>query len=243
MKKIFPIVLCLLLLPFSSARADFMVRIEEHRDGHYHHGSMEPAEDSEGEIWFGDSMVSILHDDRRYIIDTDAEKMIIVELKDSIYVETSLPLNLASVVPEEQARRLAMFPTVGEVKKTGETRRIGGRECSGYMVNTWVMYQGNRYNQRESRVWVTTDIPVDARLLRAFNRNMIALRNMGEEMASSLMEVEGLNMLSETVEYSEGAEINSSAKVIECGEMEPGRGVYSVPEGFNKQERLSPGRR
>jgi hypothetical protein len=232
-----------LLVSFSLVRADFRIRMKEHRDGHYHHGSMEPAEDSEGEIWFGENMVAMIQDDRRYIMDAESGMMIIIEMTDSVYVETPMPLDLAAVVPEDQVPRLAMFPTVGEVEKLDETKEVRGRECSGYRIKSWVMYKGNRYNERESRIWSTTEIPVDPELLKMFNRNMISLRNMSEEMAAGLNQIEGINFLAETVEYSEGFRINSSAEVVECMETEPVREIYSVPDGFRKQERLSPRRR
>lgn len=233
----------LILLSASSARADYCLTVREHRDGHYHHGSMQPAEDSETKIWFGENIIVIHQEDRRFIIDPGSQKLTVVEMKDSVYVDTPLPLELSALVPEERVNRLAIFPTEGEVEKLDETREIRGKNCDGYLVKTWVMYHGSRYNERESRVWVTTDIPVKGELLDLLSRTTASLRNMSDEMEADFEAISGINFLTETVEFSEGFEINSSTRVVECGEMEPETDVYAIPDGFSKQERLSPRRR
>lgn len=233
----------LVLFSASAARADYCLTVREHRDGHYHHGSMQPAEDSENKIWFGENIIAIHQEDRRFIIDPGSQKLTVVEMKDSVYIETPLPLELSALVPEEQVMRLAKFPTVGEVEKLDETREIRGKNCDGYLVRTWVMYQGNRYNERESRVWVTTDIPVKGELLDLLSRTTVSLRNMSDELEADFAGISGINFLTETVEFSEGFEINSSTRVVKYGEMEPAADVYAIPDGFSKQEKLSPGRR
>ena len=242
MNRLFALTL-MILFSASNASADYCLTVREHKDSHYHHGSMQPAEDSENEIWFADDRIAIHQKERRFIIDSAARKFTVVEMKDSVYIETPLPLELSALVPEEQVMRLAMFPTVGEVEKLHETRKINGKNCNGYLLKTWVMYQGNRYNERESRIWSTSDIPVKRELLDLLNRTTASLRNMSDQLKTDFSDITGINFLSETVEYSEGFEIYSSTEVVKCGEMEPAADVYSIPDGFSKQERLSPGRR
>ncbi|MBN1165023.1 MAG: hypothetical protein JXB45_10630 [Candidatus Krumholzibacteriota bacterium] len=239
MKKL---ALCLLAVLMSAAvvQADTYIKLIEHTDAYYHHGTMEPGEESENDIWFGDGKFALIDEERHFIIDVAAQKMIIIELANQAYLETALPFMLPAIVSEDLAPRLFMFPTVGEVKKLDETKEINGLKCQAYQRNSWVMYQETRFNDTETVIWATSDLPFDRELAEAYNQIFSRLRNYSEELIGQMKMVEGFQLWTESVRYSEGTAIKSSNQVVEMAQKDPPEGVYAIPEGYQKQERLSP---
>lgn len=238
MKKI-SIMLAVLLLLSVSADADTYVKIKEHRDEYYHHGTVDPAEDDVTELWIGDGRMAMIDGDRHVIIDREKGKLFVIEFTDTAYVETALPFTLADLVPEEFIPRLAMFPTVGEVKDLGETKKIDGRECSAYQLNSWVMYQGTKFNETERKVWATRDIPFDGQMASEYIGLLCKFSNFGEDLLEQVMAIDGFELLSEGVRYAEGQAINSSRKVVEMEEKDPPHDVYTVTNDYRKKDKIS----
>ena len=76
--------------------------------------------------------------------------------------------------------------TEGTVEPTGKTKEILGRKCEMIKVETWIESEGTRFNQRDERVWVTADLPIDWEAYDKINRNTMKLLNFDESLGFRL---------------------------------------------------------
>ena len=239
MRRVTILLLALILLP-ATVSADLYLRTMIHTDATYHHGAVVPAEDSETELWIGDGKMSYDDESRRFLFDLDEGKLIIMEMADSGYVETDLPLDLTKIVPPDYVERLAMFPITGKVSILGETREVRGRECRSYMIYHFIDYNDIKYNETERTVWACDDLGIDERFEKAWLATMFTMNNFKPELIEQIVEAGGWELLSSSVRYSEGQQVHSGREVVEIEEREPPEGVYTVPSWFRKKDYINP---
>ncbi|MBN2183913.1 MAG: hypothetical protein JW746_01145 [Candidatus Krumholzibacteriota bacterium] len=237
-KSIF--IVLLLLAGAVSLNAETCITTKEHTDASYHHGTVEPASDSESEVWIGEGRIASIGEDHHLIFDFPGNRLTIIQLRDSSYVEAELPLDMTRIVAPEMAQRMTMFQTTGEVKALDEKKDIGGRECVCYFLGSWIDYMGTRFRETERTSWVTTDLPFDIVMLESYYDAVFRLNNFGSEYIEARKAVVGLEIFSESIQYSEGQANKSTAEVVEIAEKDPPAGVYTVPEGYVKKDVLTP---
>ncbi len=240
MRKLILITL-VVLIQSATIQADICIRLKEHTDASYHHGTVEPAIDSETEIWIGNEKIIVLDQDRHLILDLPGKILTIIDIRDSSYVETGLPLDMTKIVPEEMLPRLAMFPTTGEISKLEETKKLNGRKCQGYLISSWVMYQGTRYREAERRTWVTTELPFDVIILDIFHDTIYKMRNYTGDYIEAMKILKGLEIASESIEYSEGQAKKSFTEIVGIKEKNPPDSIFMIPESYEKKEKLTMG--
>jgi hypothetical protein len=229
----------ILLLFASVLSADVCVRIKEHRDEFYDGGQVIPGEDSVQESWIGDGKYAVVDDNVKFLMDLKESTMTIVNENKGFYAETPMPLDLSKLLEPAFYARAQMFPTIGTVKKTEETKKIGEWDCRKYVVETWIEYQGAKYNETVRNMWVTRDVPFDLEAYRAVRVNGHKLNNYGEQLVEALKAVDGYQILVESITYSRGEERKSSQEVLEITEKEAPEGLYGVPEGLPKKEQMT----
>ncbi len=233
------LIMALVLAGSVSLQAETCITTREHTDASYHHGTVDPATDSEREVWVGDGRMASIGEDYHLIFDFEGNKLTIIQFRDTSYVEAELPLDMTKIVAPEMVQRLAMFPTTGEVKPLDKKKDIGGRECVCYMVGSWIDYMGTRFRETERTSWVTTDLPFDISLLEPYYDAVFRMNNFSDEYLEARKAVKGLEILSESIQYSEGQANKSTAEVLKIEEKDPPEGVYSIPEGFVKKDFLT----
>jgi hypothetical protein len=221
--------------------ADVCVKIEEHRDEFYDGGRVIPGEDSVQESWMGDNRYALVDDDVKFLIDLEAKKMTIVNEGKGFYAETSLPLDLSKLLDPQFLARVQMFPTTGTVTKSEETKKIGEWPCQKYVVETWIEYEGAKYNETVRHMWVTKEVPFDLEKYMAIRADGYRLNNYGEKLVEALLAVDGYQIMAESITYSRGEERKSSQKVVDMSEKETPEALYKIPEGLDKKEKLSQG--
>jgi len=231
---------CLMLfIPITAVHADFCVKQKSHTDGYYNGGVTYPPEDEDREIWIAGDKMAVIGKNRSIIIDSGKKLMFFINHIDSTYAEIDLPLDWPAVVPEQLAGRLQIFRRHGEVRETDETKKIGEWNCKGYDVASWILYEGNRYYEVETKVWVTTDLPIDLDTYAPVVDEIGRLRNYHDDFIKELGKIQGVQMASETVNYRQGFSFGSNEDLLEAFEEDPPADVYSVPEGYTKKEQLS----
>jgi hypothetical protein len=237
--KVLLAVFLMLFVPLTAGRADVCVKQSSHSDGYYNGGMNYPPEDEESETWISGDKMAVVGAGRSIIINSSDSLMIFVNHTDSSFVEIELPMDWAAVVGEQLAGRLMSFQRHGEVKETSLTKEVEGLNCKGYEVASWILYEGNRYYEMETTVWVTTDLPVDLDAYAAMVDHIGGLRNYHDDFVKELGKIRGVQMTSETVNYRHGFSFDSNESLIEAYEGDPPGDVYSVPEGYTKKEQLS----
>ncbi len=237
-KALFAILIISLIQP-SFAVADICVKHKSHTDGYYYGGRVYPEEDREAEVWIGDKKISYIHQHRTVILDLNENLLTFVNRDDSTYAETALPLEWMNLVPEQLILTLRRYQTYGVVRQTGETRVINGRNCKGYEVNSWLLIEGGRYNERDAEIWVATDVPFDLETFEEMEVHVLKLQNNSDEFLKELGKIEGYEVASDTDIYIKGFSIRSTDEVVGMFEREAPAGIYSAPAGFVKKEKLS----
>lgn len=129
-----------------AACADVCVKQSSHTDSYYYGGVSNPPEDKETDVWIAAHKMALIGKSRTIILDAEAKLMYFVNHTDSTYAEIALPMDWFKVVDEQLLGRLNMFKRQGEVKASGETKKIGKWECEGYDVLSWIPYQDIRYD-------------------------------------------------------------------------------------------------
>jgi hypothetical protein len=222
-----------------SASADLYMKHESHTDSYYYGGVVRPVQDNVVELWFGEGKMCVIAPNRKFVVDLDGNVMVFVNHDDSTYAETPLPLDWAQVADEGTAERLNRYPTKGVVAATKETKRIGSRDCACYEISSWIDVPDGRYRETDSKVWVTSDLPLDWDVFARLNRQYQKLQNNTDEFAGEMVAIRGFPIESEVDVYIKGFSVKSTEKVVEIEEKTPPAGTYDVPAGFTKKDKIS----
>jgi hypothetical protein len=235
----FLLMLAALFIGVPLADADVYLKHEVHTDGYYFGGENSPPEDRAYEVWIGDKRMSMLHEHRAIVMDLNQNLLTFINLDDSTYAETPLPLDWSNLLSEEDAARVRMFQTVGVVKESCETKKIGDQECRSYETTTWIPYQGTKYNETDTKGWLTIDVPFDPATYEEMKVHNLRLENLTEELIEEVKKIPGYPLAVEDNTFIKGFSVRTTNEVVEMSEKAPPEGVYSAPEGFAKKEKLS----
>ena len=239
MKKTYRILLFVMLAVSNVFAADYYVKFKIHTDSYYHHGGMEPEVNSEREIWIGEKKMAVISEGSKIIVDLNKNTLIFINLRDSCYAETSLPVDLYQLADEQIVPQLKMYQSVGTVKETDETSKILDYDCKGYDLNVWIEFQGERFNETEIKLWTTTDVPFDLQMYDEMDQQIIKLNNFSDDLLTEIKKVKGFTIVNESVRYQEATAIKSITKMVEISEKKSLPDVYTIPDGFKKKEKLS----
>jgi len=221
------------------ASADTCVKQKRHTDEYYYGGTVTPAEDIEIEIWFGGQRMVYVTPNRIVVVDAEKDVLLFANKTDSSYVETTLPFDWANVVDEGTVGYLGQYMTEGTVEATGETKEILGRKCELIKVETWIESEGQRFNQRDELVWVTTDLPIDWEVYEKINRNSMKLLNYDDSLIETFAAIKGVPVQSEADVYMQGFSVKSTEEPIEIMKTESKAEVYTLPSYFKKKDQLT----
>lgn len=237
--RILPFLLLICLFPVTAVQADVCVKQHSHTDGYYNGGVDYPPEDRDDEIWISDDKMAVLGPRRSVIINSADSLMFYVNHTDSTYVEIALPMDWTAAAGEQLAQRVMSFQRHGEVEETGESKKVGKWNCKGYRANLWNVYEGKRYYETEAVFWVTTDLPIDLDAYSAMMDQLGALRNHHIDLVKEMGKMQGVRLRSESINYRKGFSFNSGEELLEAFEGDPPAGVYAVPEGYAKKDRIT----
>jgi hypothetical protein len=226
------------VLAFRSA-ADTCVKIESHTDEYYYGGETNPAVDRTTEVWYGKDKVAYVTETQKFVIDTGAGTLTFVESRDSSFARTTLPFDWSKLAGKEALGFLTRYVRRGEVAETSETKTIGAWKCRRYDVTSWIDVEDGRYDEREEKVWVSSDVPIDWDLQRRTSRDALKLANYDDALIDALVKIEGLSVEVETKAYVRGFSVGSTERVVEAGDKTPPPGLYQVPPGFREKTELT----
>jgi len=238
MKK-FCILLIVSIIGMACAFSDIHITRKSHSDGYYYGGVNHPASDSTSQTWIGDKIIAVVTSGRIIIVDMNENLMRFINRNDKTYIETSLPVTQEAVLDEQAIAFLKRYPRMGEVKETGETQKIGKWNCICYDVNSWYLVEGSRYRETSTKVWATTEAPVDMQLVECMNTSLQKLGNYDARFIAEYKKIKGYQIASETTTFSRGEVRKSRDDVVSCVESEPPPDAYSVPSGYTKKEKLT----
>ncbi len=240
MKKIL-VVIFILLTGWVFANADVYIKIKTHTDSYYDAGVIMPAEDSIEEIWIGDGKIVFISENPTKIYDLENNLVSIIFPKNKIYAQSPLPLDRSKLLTEQYYSELQMFKIKGIVRETDETKKIGEWNCQKYELETWIMYEGNRDVEKDISLWMTMEVPFDLDMYGKGAANERKLRDLryDDDLLSEWNKIKGCQIVLEMTSYYRGVARRYYEEVVEISEKNPPEGIYSVPPGYTKKERLS----
>jgi hypothetical protein len=232
-------ILAFICIATGGTKGDVCIQQQSHTDEYYDNGQIFPAEDRLSEYWFGDQIMSNISGTRKIIIDLKNNAFYFINLVDSSYVESDLPFDWNKVVSQEIASVLHQYRTFGSVEGTVEKGVKGEWPCTAYRVRSWKEHQGERFDEEETTIWMTTALPLDWNSFYQIQISLHRLQNRDDAFLLELEGIKGFHIASETERMEKGFTVQSSVRVIEVSKKEPASDTYAVPAGFQRKETLS----
>jgi hypothetical protein len=232
------LVLTLVLISFAFLSADVYVKTKTHTDAFEMMGQKQPAKDVTTEQWIAGNKFAQVSESQTMVIDLDKKVIYVIYHGDKTYVEAQLPLDIEKIMPDQLKAMMAMMKMTATVKPNGESKKIGQWNCKGYDI-TMNMQMMNM----KMKSWVTTDVPFDWKTFRdkMFPHVMKLSGSMGmdDKSLEEFKKLEGFQVGGEVTVSVMGKDMKSTTEVMEINKKAAPAGIYSVPKGYKKVEKLA----
>lgn len=230
--------------------ADTHVRAEYHFSERYHHGSLQPGYELEYEWWIGAERISfvrqeysnyegyLLESAMRVTFDREKNRVIVVNWSDSTFTVVDIPTDPDAAVDTAFASALKDYRIDCSIGKTGETESAGTIPCAIYNISESVSFRGELFFERERRIMASSEVPFDWRLAADLFEFIRSFFNPGGACLAGIQKLEGFILASEDRRFSRGETLSSSLGTISIKEETPPPGIYGIPAGLERMERL-----
>ena len=235
--KRFIAVFSFILLTSTFAAADGYMKMKSHSDPISVMGQNQPAQDTVTEQWIGDGKMASITPASSTIIDANKNVLYIINHKAKTYIEASLPLDISKFLPPELTGMMQGMQITIKVTPTGNKKTIGTRSCDEYDVDLNMMMMPMKI-----KMYATTELPFNYKAYKdKLYPSLIKTQIMGIDAPSikELEKINGLVIAQETTGEIMGAKINQKMEAVEIADKPAPAGIYSVPDGYTKQDSLS----
>jgi hypothetical protein len=235
MKKIALTVAFILILVLGVS-ADIYIKTRVNVDPINAYGQSIPAKETYTEQWVGDDFYLASSEGLGYLFDLKKNLMYIITHNTKSYLETTLPVDYAKLLPRDLSPMAqALEQMTISVRPNGETRLINNLKCQGYSLEmTMMMYP------IEMTIWASEELPVNLKIFLDKVQPEILkmqLRASGQAV-SEIQKIKGLWIAYEVKAQIMGMEVNSRAELVELSKKSPPKGLYTIPAGYKKKDRL-----
>jgi hypothetical protein len=236
-KLIFVVTLVVISLAFLNA--DVYIKTKTHTDAFEIMGKKQPAKDQVSEQWMGDNKFAQISENQAMVMDLNQNVIYVIYPGTKTYVEAKLPLDLSKLVPEQMAAMMEMMKMTVTVNPNNEAKKIGDWNCKGYDITMSMQMM-----TMKMKAWVTKDVPFD---WKAFYDKMypyimkLSGGGMGldENALKEFKKLEGFQVAMEMTMNLMGQDMKTTSQVVEISKKPAPAGIYSVPQGYTKQDRLT----
>lgn len=215
----------------------FLVRNEFRQERRVFGFAVESSKREASQMWVGTDIIAGTERNRTTIVDLRREKLTFIDHDTEVWLEAPLPLDVLPLLSTEMQRRRRDIRTTGTVEETEKRERILGRKCEIFRITSWNTSGGGVLsNETTFKVWSTTDVPFDLRMLNELLLNLRLMYNRDTAYRAELQKIQGLQM---RLEYREGnflAEKRYIDEVVEITETTPPPGTFSPPQGYRQVE-------
>ena len=184
------------------------------------------------EQWMGTDKIATISDNNTIILDLGKKKFYMLQNASKTYVESSLPLDMTSLMPEQMASMMKGFMSgmSVSVQPNGQTKQIGNWKAKGYDFTITAMGMPIKMI-----MWASSDVPFDWKKYQPLNAEVFkATMRMGEQFIQELQKLEGYPIATDM----EMMGVKVEMKVEEISEKTPPANVYSVPADYTKKAKL-----
>ncbi|MBD3414178.1 MAG: DUF4412 domain-containing protein [Candidatus Aminicenantes bacterium] len=234
MKKTLSVVFVFILFASISYSAEVYIQQKSHTDAVEMMGQSQPARDDINHIWLGKDKMATHGKDQSVIIKLNDNKMYWVNHQNKTYVEMDLPLDMSQYFPPQFSQMMSNISV--KVTPTGEKKKIGDWNCTGYDVDMTIMMM----NQKQ-KIWASTDVPFD---WKNYTEKMLpeliqSTMFLNEESAKEFMKIKGFQIRTESVMNVMGTDIKSSSEVVEITKKNAPAGTFTPPSDYEKKDKFS----
>ncbi len=235
MKKFFTVVFILLAV-VSLVRADYYIKSKSHTDAMSMMGQNQPAKDEIHEQWIGSDKFANFTGEMNMVMDLGKGLAWFISIKNKTYTETTLPLDMAKLLPPQMAAMMGAMKSTVTVQATGESKTIGQWPCSGYAVSITMMGMPMKMT-----VWASERVPFDLDIYKnkMFASLMKGTLRLDDASVTEMLKIKGYWISSEMTMDMMGSKMHTTSEVVEISKKTPGPEVYAVPAGYTKSQYLS----
>jgi len=235
MKKIFLTGILILGL-FVGLSADIYLKTKVKTDPINVLGQSIPAKETIIEEWVSDNFYLRKGESISYLLDLRKNNLYLILHRTKSYIETTLPVDFVSLLPPDllQMSQALQQMTVS-VSATGETKVINNIKCQGYKLEMIIMMYPIEMN-----IWASEELPVDLKTyLERIQPEILKMQfQTSNQVASEFQKIKGLWIAYETKAQIMGGEVNSRAEIVEISKKPAPDGIYALPAGYNRKDRL-----
>ncbi len=229
-------VLSLILVLAVVASADIYVKTKTHTDAFAMMGQNQPAKDEVTEQWFNDDQFAVITPEMTIIVDVKKNTVDLINNKNKTYIESGMPFDFAKILDPQMAQMMGqMMKMTVTVTPNGQTKTIGQWKCQGYDVTMNMMMMPIKMT-----VWASTDVPFDlSKFQNLYMTVMKAQMRLDDASVKEFMKIKGYQISTDMSAEMMGAKMHTTNEVQEIAKKTPPAGIYSVPAGYTKKDKLS----
>lgn len=201
-------------------------------------GQVQRKDLSTEQLWVGKNEIAELAYPRVTYLNTEKNQLILIDLKNRIYVSTTLPLKLENIYTEKKLSELRKEKRTGKVKKLRQTREVLGRKCKGYIFEAQTQKADGSIEKSNFTVWTTTDVPFDLKIYYQLLENLRIIYNRARKQ---LRKIKGVQLLIEQPQVQKGKKVKYISEAVEISKKTPPYPSIDAlikAEGLKKVERF-----
>ena len=193
----------------------------------------QPPKELVQEHWLGKNKMAMISQEQSMILDIEAKKLYMVIHSSKSYIETSLPLDMTKLMPEQMAQMMKgmMEGMTISVQANGQTKKVANWNANGYDVKISMMGM-----EIKMVFWASKDVPFDwKKYTDLYSEIYKAQYRMGEKFMEEFKKVQGFPVETEM----DAMGMKATTTTVEISQKNPAAGTYSVPAGYTKKDKLS----
>jgi len=235
MKKLFMLGLVVLFV-FSALNADYLVK-QETKTGAV---MGQPAKTMVQNLWIGDGVYANVQDKQVTIVNSKKKIMYIVYNDKKSYVEMKLPVDIKKYLPGAGAGMVEKMlnSMTAKVTANGKTGTVGNWKTKGYTV-VMTMNMGMPMTMTMD-IGASTDVPFDWKKLsdEYMGAMMMSTGQMSGKVMDEMKKIKGYTVKMESNMKIMGMNMKVTTRVLEITKKDAPKGIYTVPAGYKKIEKL-----
>jgi hypothetical protein len=242
MKKLILVLTLIVFFTTAFLCADVYIKTKTHMDAFEMMGQKQPAKDEFQEQWIGENKFAQIMKQHAIILDLGKQMLYIVNHGAKTYIETSLPLDMSKLLPEQMAQMMGSMKINVTVTPNGQTKKIGTWNCNGYDVVMDIQFMMPM--KMKMLIWATTDVPFDwktfaDKMFPAIMKAQSVQMPFGDEVVNEFKKIKGYQVATEMSMNMMGTEMKVNTEVQEITNKPAPAGTYAVPAGYTKNEKFS----
>jgi hypothetical protein len=228
MKKLI-FIAALLVISFTLLHADVYIKQKTNMGAFMG----QPPKELVQEHWLGKNKMAVISREQSMILDLEAKKLYMVIHGSKSYIETGLPLDMTKLMPEQMAKMMKgiLDGMTISVQPNGQTKKVANWNANGYDLKITVMGM-----EIKMVFWASKDVPFDWKEFSyLYSEIYKAQFRIGEQFMEEFKKVQGFPVETEV----DAMGMKATTTTVEISQKNPGAGIYSVPAGYTKKDKLS----